>query len=144
MSSSESLLNDAKAHDEVANKALMEATSRLTDLTTRGQEVDEPYLSTLKEMLVEDDLIGDLDRFDDMLKNFENALDKQRWHVIRRSKSTGLKSDLFGRFVEIYNLRFHRFERMLEIRSLIKRAKNFRSAAIMLREAANNLKQAGH
>lgn len=143
MSSWESLNNDAKAQDEIANKLLLEATSELTDLTTPGQEVDEPYLSTLKEILAEDDLIGDLDRLSDMLDQFEKALDKQRWHVIRRSKHAGPKSDLFWRLVETYNMRFHWFDRLLKIRSLINRAKKFRNSAIMLREAANNIKQAG-
>ncbi len=136
MPTSENLKEEANNLDKNANDLFMEATALLTDLTTRGQEINEPYLSDLLEILADDNLIGDLDRLGDLRDRLGAETDKQRWHIFRRAKTVEKGSGMLERFVDAYNLKIEWLHRLAKIWSLIDMAKSYREFAIGHREMA--------
>ncbi|MEP0390763.1 MAG: hypothetical protein ABJ205_06645 [Erythrobacter sp.] len=143
MPTSQNLRDDANVQDMKADDLLKEATTGLTELTTRGQEINQPYLDDLNDMLTRDDLIGDLVDLEILLDRLHLEYTKQRWHVMRRSKTIQKGTDMLERMVDAHNLKVEWHVKLREIYWLIEQARIFRELAIHLREIAHNLEKQG-
>jgi len=136
MSPSQAMKEHSYQVEEKRDKELDKATALLTDLTKRGQEIDEPYLTELLEILAEDNLLGDLDRLVNMYDEFDAKKQKFFWHIARRLKNID-KSEMIQRMADQW-FRWQLWEeKLFEIYDHIQMADRFAKAAMAARELSS-------
>jgi len=143
MPSSESLRADANNLDQSANDLLMEATAIFTAMTAQGQQIDEPFLSEILEILARDDLVGDLDRLSNLIDNLDDHVQERRIFIFRRYRHIREITADLDNMIDLLNQTFHNLLRLLEAYGKVEAAKAHRAHADAFREFASNLESEG-